>query len=91
MPCGANVTEVEMIANSTKISQRPRLHRNAPSSRGDLRAAMSPAEVPARNTNTGAQKWVIQRVRYSEAGTSGWFMGSSRVSARKNLARGLWP
>ena len=26
---------------------------------------MSPALVPARNTNTGAQKCVIQRVKYS--------------------------
>ena len=36
---------------------------NVQGSVGVLRAAMSPALVPARNTNTGAQKCVIQRVK----------------------------
>ena len=64
MPPGEKLVAVEMTKISTKISHRPRVSRNRHSSAGVLRATMSPALVPARNTNTGAQKCVIQRVKY---------------------------
>ena len=79
---GDRVQAVEMIATSTNTSQRPRLTRNAASSLRLFLPAMRPAEVPARNTNTGAQKCVTQRVRYRLAGTSGWAMGSCTILNR---------
>ena len=44
---------------------------------GVLRDAIRPALVPARNTNTGAQKCVIQRVKKSAAPTPGLDIGSA--------------
>src|ERR1039457_4814656 len=61
-PNGANVYAVERTVTSMKIIHRPRVARKAASADGLLRAAISPALVPASNTNTGAQKWVTQRV-----------------------------
>ena len=63
MPPGAKLIAVDITNHSTKISHRPRVSRNCASSAGVLRATISPALVPARNTNTGAQKCVIQRVK----------------------------
>lgn len=48
---------------STARIQAPRVSRNPLSSRRPLpRSVWMRAEMPARNTNAGAQKWVIQRV-----------------------------
>jgi len=68
-PPGDSVMAVEMIAISTKISQRPRVSRNRHKSPALLRATMSPALVPDSSTNTGAQKCVIQRVSASTTET----------------------
>ena len=74
---------VEMMTTSMNNSHKPRVSRNFPSSAGVLRATMRPALVPARNTNTGAQKWVIQRVKYRPNDTSGVFTGSWTAPAMK--------
>ncbi|MFT5481636.1 MAG: hypothetical protein ACI9GW_000281 [Halieaceae bacterium] len=47
---------MEITVSSIKISQRHLLNRKAPSSFLDYLGAMSPAEVPERNTKAGAQK-----------------------------------
>jgi hypothetical protein len=44
---------------------------------------MRPALVPARNTNVGAQKWVIHRVTNSAAPTFGFPAGSSSPADMK--------
>jgi hypothetical protein len=75
-PSGAKLIAVDTTTISMNTSHRPRVIRNHASSRGVLRAAMSPALVPARNTNTGAQKCVIQRVKYSGTETLGSCTGS---------------
>ena len=62
--------------HSTTISHRPRVNRNVPSADGVLRDVIRPALVPARNTNTGAQKCVIQRVKKSAAPMAGLAIGS---------------
>jgi hypothetical protein len=82
-PPGANVQAVAIRTISTNISQSPRFSRNAPSAAGDLRASISPALVPARNTNTGAQKCVTQRVKNSAAPTSGFVIGSCSTPSMK--------
>ena len=56
MPVGANDQVMEMTRTSRTSSHRPRVNRNDASSVGLLRRAISPALVPARNTNVGAQK-----------------------------------
>ena len=83
MPPGANVVAVEITKISMRMSHTPRVSRNHASSRGDLRATMSPALVPDRNTNTGAQKCVIQRVSASTSGTFGSPIGSMAAPAWK--------
>ena len=75
-PNGANVNAVEITNHSTRISQTPRFSRKEPSSDGLLRAVIRPALVPASSTNTGAQKWVIQRVKKSVGLMSGFAIGS---------------
>src|SRR5687767_14632569 len=54
-----------------------RSNRNAPNADGVLRDVIKPALVPARNTNTGAQKWVIQRVKNRPAPMLGLDSGSA--------------
>ena len=71
MPQGANDEEVAITNHSMASSHSPRFSRNAPSAAGVLRVAIRPALVPARNTNTGAQKWVIQRVKKSASADVG--------------------
>ena len=51
-----------MIVNSRMMSQIPRVSRKVLNSRFPFRWPTRNAEVPARNTKTGAQKCVIQRV-----------------------------
>lgn len=48
-----------------------------------LRATMSPARVPERITNTGAQKCVVQRVNASGRPTMGSFIGSIDMDVLK--------
>ena len=79
MPIGANDAAVEMTRTSTTISHRPRSTRNRARSDGLLRCAIRPALTPARNTNVGAQKWVIHRVANSS--------GSGRRIRRRILHR----
>ena len=83
MPQGANDEEVAITSHSMAISHNPRLSRNAPSDAGVLRAAIRPALTPARHTNAGAQKWVIQRVRKSARPTLGSTVGSCAAPAWK--------
>jgi hypothetical protein len=83
MPPGAKLVAVEIMKISTKISHNPRVSRNRPRSAGLLRATMSPALVPDRNTNTGAQKCVIHRVNASGSPTFGSFMGSIDIAVLK--------
>lgn len=77
---------VEMITTSTNSSHKPRFIRKAPSSAGFFRAVIRPAEVPARNTKAGAQKWVIQRVRYSAGETSGCSSGIHGHAGHQHVA-----
>ncbi len=74
---------VDTTNHSMSTSHRPRVSRNLPSCAGLLRATISPALVPARNTNTGAQKCVIQRVKYSAVPTSGLLIGSCCAPSMK--------
>jgi hypothetical protein len=65
-------------ASSSSTSHRPRIAMKRPSSPLDRLevSRWSQALVPARKTNTGAQKWVIQRVR-NRAGVA-WSRSSGR-------------
>ena len=54
-----------MMVSSRKTSQRPRFNRNMESSCLLFLRPIKNAEVPARKINTGAQKWVIHRVKKS--------------------------
>jgi hypothetical protein len=83
IPQGENVPSVEMMNISTNTSHMPRVKRNRPSSRGVFLDAISPALVPARSTNTGAQKWVIQRVPNIAAVTLGSVVGSWSAPEKK--------
>ena len=76
MPHGAKLHAVAITTHSTTISHRPRVNRNAPNADRVLRTVIKPALVPARNTNTGAQKCVIHRVTKSAAPMSGLVIGS---------------
>jgi hypothetical protein len=67
-----------------RINQTPRLSRNVPSSVGLFRPAIIRALVPARNTNTGAQKCVIQRVANNAKPTFGSCVGSSMELPRQS-------
>lgn len=52
--------------SSSRMSHRPRVTRKGERSAGDLpRIFWRYTDVPAKNTNTGAQKCVIQRVKNS--------------------------
>jgi hypothetical protein len=82
-PNGANDHPVEITNHSMKINHRPRLSRNAPSSRGVLRPLISPALVPASSTNTGAQKCVTQRVKNSSVETLGSAIGFCTLPVTK--------
>ena len=77
IPHGAKLQAVATTNHSMKISHTPRLNRNAPNADGVLRDVIRPALVPARNTNTGAQKCVIQRVKKSAAPMPGLAIGSA--------------
>ncbi len=77
MPQGAKLHAVATTRHSTRISHRPRVNRNLPRADGVLRDAIRPALAPARNTNTGAQKCVIQRVKNSAAPMAGLAIGSA--------------
>src|SRR4029077_3360627 len=63
---GTNVHAYSITVNSRKMSHSPRVHRNFATfpvvPDFDLRRY---APVPARKKNSGAQKWVIQRVKKS--------------------------
>src|SRR5580658_7678665 len=52
---------------SRKISHKPRVNRKRESAARDLLRRASDAPVPTSRKKTGAQKWVIQRVRKSPA------------------------
>src|SRR5256885_15791382 len=67
--------------SSRKISHRPRVHRNRDNDDvGFPRNAWKYAPVPARNTNSGAQKWVIQRVKNSIGVVFATLVGSNNVA-----------
>ena len=83
MPRGAKVQPVAMTTISTAMSQTPRVNRKRASSARLFRVAIRPALVPARSTNTGAQKWVIQRVANTARATLGSASGSMSVPSRK--------
>ena len=83
MPRGEKVQAVEMRNISTAMSQTPRVNRKPAISRRLFLAAIRPALVPASSTNTGAQKWVIQRVANTTADTFGFASGSMSVPNRK--------
>ena len=78
---------VEMTKISMNTSHTPRVSRKRPDRAGDLRAAMSPALTPARHTNTGAQKCVIQRVKYSATDTFGSAKRIDRRTGMEEVAR----
>ena len=63
---------------STSTSHNPRVIRNRLRSLLVLRWPERKAEVPARNTNTGAQKWVIHLVKNNAGVVLAMFKGSSR-------------
>src|SRR5215208_987182 len=69
------------------MSQSPRVNRNEAVSL--LFVFLTPyrnADVPARNTNTGAQKWVIQRVKKSRGVVVARLVGSAyHVPAAKYI------
>ena len=52
---GLNHQSSDMTTISTKMSQSPRVQRNRDKVPADLFRPYRKAEVPARNTNTGAQ------------------------------------
>lgn len=55
-----------IMVNSTAMRIRPRRRSQRRVERGSvLLASCMATEVPARKTNAGAQKWVIQRVKKS--------------------------
>ena len=83
MPRGEKVHAVAMRNISTTMSHAPRVNRKRASSRRLFLAAIRPALVPASSTNTGAQKWVIQRVANTTADTLGFASGSMSVPNRK--------
>jgi hypothetical protein len=60
-----NVQATRRTVSSSTISQSPRVSRNRETS--GWRRAYRKALVPARNTNAGAQKCVIQRVKKTAA------------------------
>ena len=83
MPCGAT-SPGRNDRQFTKISQRPRLLEMRPTRAVTCAAAIANG-VPARNTNTGAQKWKLSAGEYSGPAQAGsWDPGFGR----KNLARG---
>ena len=75
--------DVDMTNTSMKISHTPRVNRNRANSLGLFRATISPALVPARSTNTGAQKCVIQRVANNTGVILGFAIGSCSAANRK--------
>ena len=81
MPHGANEKAVAITNHSIASSHSPRVSRNRPTCAGVFRAVISPALVPARNTNTGAQKCVIHRVKKSATPTLGSVIGSLAAPA----------
>ncbi len=59
------------------MSQKPRLISQAESSiLVFMRLPTKNADVPAKNMNTGAQKWVIKRVRNNGTVVVSRFVGS---------------
>jgi hypothetical protein len=60
---------------SRKINQRPRVKRNRESWAADLRRSERYAPVPVSRKNTGAQKYVTQRVANSANEVVARFVG----------------
>ena len=83
MPRGAKVQAVATTEISTTMSHAPRVNRKRASSPRLFLVAIRPALVPASSTNTGAQKWVIQRVAKMTTDTSAFTNGSTSVPNRK--------
>ena len=53
--------------NSRNISHKPLVSKNLDNAFLPFRCPTRKAEVPDRNINAGAQKWVIHRVKNSDA------------------------
>lgn len=60
------------------MSQSPLVIKNLKSSGLDLLVPYKKAEVPAKNTNTGAQKLVIKRVKNKKGVVVYIFVGSPK-------------
>ena len=65
------------MVSSRKISHNPLLTRNTDNSFLVFRCPDIKADVPANNTNIGAQKWVIQRVKNNCGVVVSMFVGES--------------
>src|SRR4051812_37287696 len=63
--CGLKLSMRLISKISAIASQAPRFIRNRLASAFDLFLPERKAEVPDKKTKTGAQKWVIQRVKKS--------------------------
>jgi hypothetical protein len=77
LKCRSNQIAKLITVNSIIISQIPLVINNRlVDSRSFLFFIDMKADVPARNTKTGAQKWVIQRVKKSNGEVVTRFRGS---------------
>lgn len=73
----SNVQAKVTMTASTKISHKPRVKRNHATCFLLVWTPYKNADVPARKTNTGAQKCVIQRVKKSNGVVVARFVGSA--------------
>src|SRR5262245_34653959 len=76
-----------LMVSSATARKSPRVSRNRDSSSRDLpRASDRRAPVPASSMNTGAQKWVIHRVKKSAGVVRETSVGSNGTPLRKSRA-----
>src|SRR5215203_1191743 len=84
---GSNLHAKEIIVTSSKTSQRPLVNKKKLSSLFVFLCPDKKAEIPERNKNVGAQKWVIHLVKNKKGVVVARLVGSSIIASAWKKSR----